>query len=250
MNSAPFLEQSLDDTIKTKLAQLQTQGLTLDDQDTIDDRFTFLWKESKAISNVSSTKSRQSRARRAYKRIQDASSHLFLAVILVLPPTMIIKREVQAALNKWINLDTYDEFRFKLGVSGKRFLQTTAAERGFAGETLYLAFMQSMFPEQEARREYILHLPGFIDSFVTDIQFAYTLIDRERIKAFLDQMLEGILQSKQWTDEESQGGNFSNCVTIFIPSGEHQDGSCTLRVNRTLLTQTIHEFNMTELRLE
>ncbi|KAJ5144484.1 hypothetical protein N7526_001992 [Penicillium atrosanguineum] len=158
MDSSPPLEQTLDDKIVTKLAQLRTQGLTLDDQETIEERFTFLWKDFKAISNISSTKSRHSRARSTYKRIQDASSHLFLAVILLVTPTNIIKSEVQVVLNKWINLDTYDECRFQLGVAAKRFLQTTAAELGFAGETLYIAFMQSMFPEQEARREYILHL--------------------------------------------------------------------------------------------
>ena len=83
-------------------------------------------------------------------RIQNASNHLFLAVLRIVSPTVCINREVQAALSQIINLGSYDDFRFQLGLGARRFFESTAAEQGFAGNPLYLTFIQSMFPEQEA----------------------------------------------------------------------------------------------------
>lgn len=79
---------------------------------------------------------------------------------------------------------------------------------------------------------------------------AYSLVARDKIEMFLNEMLQGIVTSEQWAKEEAQGGSTTGCVTIFIPSSQHQDGSCTIRVNRTRLVHSIHKYSMTKLKLE
>lgn len=249
MDSSPPPEPDLVDEVDLKITQLQSQGLTLKDQVVLEDRLPLLWGESRPLA--SATRSRRSRARRFYKRIQDASNHLFLAVLLVIPPTVCIRPDVQVMLNKLTNLHTYDNYQFQLGLGAKRFFESTAAEQGFAGNPLYLTFMQSIFPEQEARRELIYNVQlDYKLICCKEIQFAYSLVARENIRAFLDDMLQGMVHSKQWTDEGKQGGSTSGCVTIIIPRNQNQDGSCTIRVDRTILIQTIHKFNLTKLKLE
>jgi hypothetical protein len=150
--------QQISQHINTKISQLQTQGLTFDDQEILKDRLAFVWREPENISEVSSTKSRQSRARNNYRMIQDTSNHLFLAVVLVVPPTVCVSRAFQLVLNQLMGLEAYDIFRFQLNAKAERFLESTAAEQGFATERAYRSFLESMFSAPEARREYTENL--------------------------------------------------------------------------------------------
>lgn len=166
--------------------------------------------------------------------IQDTSNHLFLAVILAVPPTVCVSPAFQLVLNSLMGLETYVTFQFQLNAKAQRFFESTAAEKGFATERPYLSFMESMFSTPEARQ----------------IQLAYSLVARDNIEMFMNEMLQGVVTSEQWAKEGAQGGDTTGCVTIFIPSNQHQDASCTIRVNRERLVHSIHKFNMTKLKLE
>ena len=131
--------------------------MTFEDQEILKDRLAFTWKEPEVNPAASSTRSRQSRARSIYRRIQDASNNLFLATVLVVPPTSCIKPGFQPILNQLIYLDNYDIFWFQLGPKEQKFFESTAAEQGFAGNKLYLDFMGSLFPKLEFRREHTLN---------------------------------------------------------------------------------------------
>ncbi|KAJ6126019.1 hypothetical protein N7471_010512 [Penicillium samsonianum] len=226
--------QQLSQQINNKITQFQLQGLTFEDRELLRARLPFVWRPHEIIPAVSATKSRQSRSRYIYSMIQDASNHLFLAVVLVVPPTVCISPAFQLVLNSLMSLETYVTFQFQLNAKAQRFFESTAAEQGFATERRYLSFMKSMFSAPEARQ----------------IQLAYSLVARDSIEIFMNEMLQGVVTSEQWAKEGAQGGDTTGCVTIFIPSNQHQDASCTIRVNRDRLVHSIHKFNMTKLKLE
>ncbi|GJP97035.1 hypothetical protein AnigIFM60653_002359 [Aspergillus niger] len=222
--------------IRNKASSLKSHGLSIEDRKVLkeDRRLVFSWTEETSNDRETSvTKWRRTRARTAYRTIQDANEHLFLAVILSITPTQCAQKKFDKVLEQLIRLN-YEEFYFTLDPETKSFLETIAAEQGFAGNRRYLAFMKSLFPRIEPRR----------------IQFAYSLVRRDDIPSFLEKMMEGIVSSQEWAKEESQGGNTTGCLTIIIPTNEHEDGSCNIRVNRKLLMQTIHDFRMTSLKLE
>jgi hypothetical protein len=98
--------------------------------------------------------------------IQDTSNHLFLAVVLVVPPTVCISPAFQLVLNSLMSLETYVTFQFQLNAKAQRFFESTAAEQGFATERRYLSFMKSMFSAPEARRE---HTQYFLDNISTNL---------------------------------------------------------------------------------
>lgn len=154
----PTRSERLSHQIHTKTTQVRSQGLTVQDQNVLKDRLTFIWREPLIVSEASATRSRQMRSRNTYKKIQATSNHLFLAVVLAIPPTVCVSSDFQTVLNQLMRLDTYDTFLFQLDGKAKAFLESTAAEQGFATEQLYLNFMESMFSAPEDRREYISYL--------------------------------------------------------------------------------------------
>ncbi|KAL5365870.1 hypothetical protein BJX96DRAFT_180225 [Aspergillus floccosus] len=224
--------------INAKVQQLRSKGLTKNDQGILKNgRLWLVWgdhEEATKTSKISVTVWRRSRARRAYQEIQEASNHLFLAVVLSLTPTQCGKTAFQPILGYLTGLNNYDSFKFCLNSSAKATFETAAVEQGFTGNNRYLDFMQTIFPQQELRQ----------------IQFAYSLVKRDSIPSFLDTMLEGIYSSRLWSEEVIQGGDTSGCLTIFIPTREEEDGSCNIRVDRKVLMQAIHRFGMTKLKLE
>jgi hypothetical protein len=141
--------------IKSKVAELQlqglTHGLTADDQEVLKERLVFIWRDPEMIPEAPATKSRQSRARRFYRMVQNSSNHLFLAVVLVVPPTVFVSRAFQPVLDRLIGIENDDEFRFQLNAKAQRFFESTAAEQGFATESSYISFMDSMFSAPETR---------------------------------------------------------------------------------------------------
>ncbi|KAF4228718.1 hypothetical protein CNMCM6805_001901 [Aspergillus fumigatiaffinis] len=220
--------------INEKIRLLKKGELNTEDRKVLKKgRLCFVWEESLGSSEVAVTTWRKSRARRSYKEIQEVSSHLFLAVLLVVTPTDCGKTSFESTLNYLTSLENYENYHYDLNPAAQKFFESTAAEQGFASNHHYLDFMQCLFPKRERRQ----------------IQFAYSLIRRDEIQSFLETMSQGIYSSKQWTNEEIQGGSTSGCVTIFIPTSEDEDGSCNIRVNRTLLMQAIHKFKMTKLSL-
>ncbi|EKV18746.1 hypothetical protein PDIG_07390 [Penicillium digitatum PHI26] len=141
--------------IFAKVTQLQSRGLYTEDRNTIKgNRLNLIWLEPTGDSVPKQTRWRQNRARDKYREIQEASSHLFLAVFLTIPPSICFSSEFQSVINYLVGLDNYEDFRFSLSLKEKELFESAAAEQGYAGSTLYLRFMQVMFPEVERRRKY------------------------------------------------------------------------------------------------
>lgn len=82
------------------------------------------------------------------------------------------------------------------------------------------------------------------------IQFAYSLPRRDIVQSFIETMLEGMYSCNLWKDEEIQGGDTTGCVTILIPTGENEDGTCNIRIDRKILMDAIHKFGLTKLKLD
>ncbi|KAE8162677.1 hypothetical protein BDV40DRAFT_264835 [Aspergillus tamarii] len=235
------IHNDLESTVKivnAKVQQLRTTGLTRGDWDALKNgRLWLIWgdhDETTRTSKISVTVWRRTRARNAYREIQDASNHLFLAVALSVTPTSCGKTTFRPILDYLTSLSNYESFSFLLSSSAKAIFETTAVEQGFSGNHRYLDFMQKVFPQQELRQ----------------IQFAYSLVRRDNVPSFLEAMQEGIYSSRLWSEEEMQGGDTSGCLTIFIPTREEEDGSCNIRVDRNVLMRAIHRFGMTKLKLE
>jgi len=137
--------------INEKVRQLKRDGITRGDQEILKNRrLSFTWGELNEDSNIQTTSVttwRQSRARRAYTAVQDASDHLFLAVVLVISPTECAKTSFEDILNYLIGLETYEPYHLDLSSAAKRFFESTAAEQGFSSNHRYLSFMQSLFPQ-------------------------------------------------------------------------------------------------------
>ncbi|QQK44710.1 hypothetical protein Pdw03_8611 [Penicillium digitatum] len=205
--------------IFAKVTQLQSRGLYTEDRNTIKgNRLNLIWLEPTGDSVPKQTRWRQNRARDKYREIQEASSHLFLAVFLTIPPSICFS----------------SEFQFSLSLKEKELFESAAAEQGYAGSTLYLRFMQVMFPEVERRQ----------------IQYAYGLVARDDLGSLFHAIEQGTYNSKQWDQEKAQGGSKTGCLTILIPTNQDQDGSCTIRVERKTLIQSIKKFKLTKLKLE
>lgn len=249
-------ESDLINKINVKVTHLKQSGLSWEDQETLKKqrRLCFIWEEPeepREQSRTSVTKWRRSRARHAYREIQDASNHLFLAAVLVVTPTECGKTSFQRVLDRLVGLESYDQYHFHVSSVAQKFLESTAAEQGFAQNRYYLDFMQSLFPRPEIRRKQARPFcKPSLNHGITEIQFAYSLIRRDNIPSFLGAMEQAVYSSRQWASEELQGGETSGCVTIFIPTREDEDGSCNIRVDRNLLMGAIHRFKMTKLKLE
>ncbi|OJD12119.1 hypothetical protein AJ78_07240 [Emergomyces pasteurianus Ep9510] len=216
--------------INEKVKQLNVDGLTRADQAVLKNRLSFIFlgpNECPRSNEV--TTWRQSRARRTYRAIQDADNHLFLAIILTIPPTECAKTRFDKTVDYLVNLEDYSLFRFSLRTTTKRLFDSTSAEQGFAGNPNYQGFIQALFPQK--------------------IQFAYSLIRPNDLSSFLETVLEGIYTSQQWKIEREQGGKTSGCITIFVPTGE-EDGSCNIVVDQTVLMEAIHKFQLSDLKLE
>ncbi|GKZ63671.1 hypothetical protein AnigIFM63604_002439, partial [Aspergillus niger] len=139
--------------IRNKASSLKSHGLSIEDRKVLkeDRRLVFSWTEETSNDRETSvTKWRRTRARTAYRTIQDANEHLFLAVILSITPTQCAQKKFDKVLEQLIRLN-YEEFYFTLDPETKSFLETIAAEQGFAGNRRYLAFMKSLFPRIEPR---------------------------------------------------------------------------------------------------
>lgn len=136
--------------VKSKAKELKMGGLTHGDRDLLQkNRLDFVWGElvGSAVSQGSGTKARKAKARRAYEKIQTANDHLFLAVLLVVPPTHCGKRSFDEVLEHLLRLEGFEPYN--LGLGAKNFFESTAAQQGFAGSRRYLSFMRALFPESE-----------------------------------------------------------------------------------------------------
>jgi hypothetical protein len=136
-----------------KIALLKARGLKPEDHETLrNGRLSFIWGQPLKKIETETTKWRHSRARRAYWRIQDISNHLFLAVALAITPTECGRPSFDSVFDHLIQLDS-NSFVFGLDRTAKTFFETTAAEQGYAGNSRYLNFMNSIFPEKDLRRK-------------------------------------------------------------------------------------------------
>jgi hypothetical protein len=130
-----------------KAKELNTNGVKRGDQDILNHRLNFSWSnEGPDGKKGSATLWRNTRARRAYREIQDANNHLFLAVILVIPPTECSKTSFDNILNHLTSLENYEPYRLNLSPVAKRYFESTAAKQGFASSPRYLSFLQALFP--------------------------------------------------------------------------------------------------------
>lgn len=249
--------------VENKVTQLQSVGLTTEDWEIIGDRLKQVWLDPVQDSDQPTppqTRWRKGRSQKNYRQIQENSNHLFLAVVLAVPPTVCSSSQFQPVLNYWIGLRDYKNFNFTLDVGVKERFELIAKGKGYAERPLYLEFMRKIFPEPESRPE---SRPGrspniqstsifkiIANLSLTEIQYAYGLLPGNTLGSFLDTIEQGIYRSNQWAQEASQGGSRTGCLTIFIPTSQDQDGSCTIRVDRMTLMQAINKFKMTKLNFE
>jgi hypothetical protein len=141
------------DKINDKVMLLKTSGLITGDRDVLKNRrLRFVWEESNENDTRPVTPWRHSRARSAYRRIQDVSNHLFLAVVLAITPTECGKTSFDEVLEYLGGLKDYKPYHFNLNSPAKIFFKEIAAEQEFAGKHRYVNFMQSLFPEELSRK--------------------------------------------------------------------------------------------------
>lgn len=138
--------------IFSKIALLRARGLNPEDHETLKGRLSFIWGQPRKEIEPDTTKWRHSRARRAYWKIQDISNHLFLAATLAITPTECGRPSFDSVFDHLPQLDN-GSFVFGLNPTAKTFFETTAAEQGYAGNSRYLNFMKSIFPEKDLRRK-------------------------------------------------------------------------------------------------
>ncbi|EDN02505.1 hypothetical protein I7I51_07499 [Histoplasma capsulatum] len=119
--------------VNEKVKQLKVDDLTQTDKDNLKSRLSFVWKESDEHSlrrGTSVTTWRQNRARRTYRAIQEADNHLFLAVLLAIPPTECGKTRFDNTTEYLLKLGDYRSYHMELSLATKRFFESTAAEQG------------------------------------------------------------------------------------------------------------------------
>jgi hypothetical protein len=130
-----------------KIKELNSNGVTRGDREILNHRLNFSWTNDKPDGRKgTATFWRNTRARRAYTEIQDANNHLFLAVILVIPPTECSKTSFDNILNHLTSLENYEPYRLNLSSVAKRYFESTATEQGFASSRRYISFLQALFP--------------------------------------------------------------------------------------------------------
>jgi len=135
--------------IDEKVNQLKMNGMMRGDQALLkNSRLNFIWGEPiEEPGGQNATKWRKARARRAYTDIQDANNHVFLAVVLVIPPTECAKTSFDIVVEYLTRLENYEPYRLNLRPAAKKFFESTAAEQGFTSSRGYLSFMQALFPQ-------------------------------------------------------------------------------------------------------
>jgi len=135
--------------IRDKAQQLNSTGLTANDERVLKERLRLCWSEPEEISDKipPTTKWRKSRTREVYAAIQDASNHLFLPAILVITPTDCIRKSFNTILNHLTHPDSYEPYHLELNAKIKKFFESTAAEEGFTCSHGYLNFMEVIFPK-------------------------------------------------------------------------------------------------------
>jgi hypothetical protein len=149
-SAAAILDQEVDRTmtkISRKTGQLKSTGITSDDHENLKDRLKFVWDESPNDREATSvTKWRKAKARKAYADIQDASNHLFLAVLLAISPTECAKPSFKRVRDSLVALRSYADYQLDIDPAEKHFFDSTAAEQGFSSNDRYLSFINSLFP--------------------------------------------------------------------------------------------------------
>jgi hypothetical protein len=133
--------------INEKSRELKTNGIAYGDRNLLKTRLQITWAEGNEVQPVpGATTWRRSRAREIYTEIQEASEHLFLAAILVITPTDCSKKSINNILDGLLRIENYEPFHLNLSPTAKKFLETTAIEQGFSGNSGYLKFMRALFP--------------------------------------------------------------------------------------------------------
>lgn len=107
--------------IDEKVGQLKMNGMMRRDRGLLKNhRLNFIWGEP--------AEEPDSQNARTYAEIQDANEDLFLAVILVIPPTECAKASFDNVLEYLVRLDNYRSYRLNLSLTTKMFFEATAAE--------------------------------------------------------------------------------------------------------------------------
>jgi hypothetical protein len=138
--------------INGKLKQLKTIELTKNDHNILEKRLSSVWGEPEEADPHADDPAklktwRHTRARQVYTEIQDANDHVFLAVILVIPPSESVKTNFQNVVSYLVGLGNYEPYRLNLSSAEKKFFESTSAEQGFTGSRHYLRFVGAVFPQ-------------------------------------------------------------------------------------------------------
>lgn len=139
-----------------KSGQLKSSRMTLDDRENLKERFRFTWTEAPddAIATAV-TAWRKTTACKAYQDIQDASDHLFLAVILAITPTKCSKPVFKKVKESFLSLKSYKIYQINLDFKEKHRFESTAVEQGFINNRRYLSFMNALFPQGQQNYPFI-----------------------------------------------------------------------------------------------
>lgn len=146
-SSSPIPQEDFNTKIVEKVKKINACGILRSDEEILSHRLNFVWTTEKPEGKKgSATLWRNTRAHRAYTKIQDADSHLFLTVILVIPPTECCRTSFDSVLNRLTAFENYEPYRLSLTSAAKRYFESIAAEQGFARSRGYLNFLQALFP--------------------------------------------------------------------------------------------------------
>jgi len=147
LNLGPEVDKFMAKIIR-KSGQLKSSGLTLDDRENLKERLRFTWTEAPDDNLATAvTAWRKTTARKAYRAIQDASDHLFLAVILAITPTECSKPSFKKVKELLLSLKSYEVYQTNMDFEEKHHFESTAAEQGFINNRRYLDFMNAIFPQ-------------------------------------------------------------------------------------------------------
>ena len=119
-----------------KVKELNTNNITRSDQEILSHRLKLVWANDKVDGKKrSATLWRNTRTRHAYTEIQDANNHLFLAVILIIPPMEYSKTSFDNFLNRLISLDNYEPYHLNLSSAAKNILSQQPQRRALLAVT-------------------------------------------------------------------------------------------------------------------
>jgi len=131
-----------------------------------------------------------------------------------------------------VSLASYEDYKLHIPFIEKVLFESTAAEQGFIGNSRYLSFLNSIFPQEDTRL----------------YQLAYSGIPLDNIDKFFDMLREGIETGSGWVEERARGDRTANFVVGLVPTGD-KDVCFQITVGRRHGMDSLGECKLTRLNL-